>query len=686
MEGSGQLPFLIAAAEQEDLNYRSSSPLACHKNISQTVSGEESKAMVIEELWECFQVHFLELLGAIFTKSSLKELEYAVSKSEKVLQDLFSHHIKELEMTFWPKRLYQVGGSTLRNIPMLEIIVVLIFLIHDTHTQVQNATTTSGTSFATILLRFCCLVVSLLVKKAAQSEENSLNFLLSGVIVFMEWVVSQPSFLKDIKVDLVTAKGLSELKQECALLRRLFSNRQTCPERIAPYAVADIASRSSGQTALWDDYELLGFSPLSLAHQDLDFSNLCMTRDNEGSFQVQLQRFMGALNAFNYFIESEVVYSDSGSRDVEITCNSKGDAISAGQIDNLKETTILSSSLRDWVQPSNKDLPSANVPLVSDQERVQDVHENSSTLHLIIEEDCQGSKVDCTVSLKKSLNESPECSKRQSSSALALEESFLDAPVHSPQPGRCPGDGKQSNFPLDLTNDCIFHMGKEPVEKAQEASFSNGNTKDSDTVRHGDEICDREGTAIPNDSFFCSPDHPTSPVQYPNDAKQLKVSDITREAFQAGQERSKRGPGVYFPNNYLKYPVSSGPEINIFENDGKSPNKADAKFISANNSVGLRASYFTEYSSCNIHFKSKRQTADDLRWLDDYTHIIPAGLKGTSRWLYHNFPIFSSGKKRMREDVGTYEMVSKSAEMTHYKSKNPFVRTLDDKFHQSAHK
>jgi hypothetical protein len=40
----------------------------------------------------------------------------------------------------------------------------------------------------------------------SQSEDNSLDFLLSRVIVFMKWVVSQPSFLEDIKVDLVTAE------------------------------------------------------------------------------------------------------------------------------------------------------------------------------------------------------------------------------------------------------------------------------------------------------------------------------------------------------------------------------------------------------------------------------------------------------------------------------------------------
>ncbi len=33
---------------------------------------------------------------------------------------------------------------------------------------------------------------------------------------------------------------------------------------------------------------------------------------------------------------------------------------------------------------------------------------------------------------------------RQSSSALALKESFLDVPVHSSQPRRCPEDDKQS--------------------------------------------------------------------------------------------------------------------------------------------------------------------------------------------------------------------------------------------------
>ncbi len=54
------------------------------------------------------------------------------------------------------------------------------------------------------------------------------------------------------------------------------------------------------------------------------FSNLYMIRDSEGTFHLQLQRFMAALNTFNFFIDGEVVYLDFGSGDDEITGNPKG--------------------------------------------------------------------------------------------------------------------------------------------------------------------------------------------------------------------------------------------------------------------------------------------------------------------------------------------------------------------------
>ncbi|KAH9315294.1 hypothetical protein KI387_023921, partial [Taxus chinensis] len=122
VEGSGQLPYLIAAAEKDGLHFRGSSHLVCNGKNSQIMTEEYSNILAIKELWECFQAHLMQILGAILTKSGLEELEDAVSKSESVLQQLFSYSINELETTFPPKTSYPVGGSIVRNIPMLEVV------------------------------------------------------------------------------------------------------------------------------------------------------------------------------------------------------------------------------------------------------------------------------------------------------------------------------------------------------------------------------------------------------------------------------------------------------------------------------------------------------------------------------------------------------------------------------------
>lgn len=703
-EGPEQLPYLIAAAEKEGLSFRGSS---YHKGNPEQMTEGASTAMAIKELWECFQVHFMQILGAVLTKSCIEELEDAVSKSENVLQQFFSHSILELEMTFPSKTSYQSGGNIVRSIPVLEVIVIVIFLIHDTHKPVQNDVTTSGTSKVPILFSFCCFLVSLLVTQAKKSEDNGLNHLLPGAIIFMEWFASQSSILNEIKIGSAVVKGLLNLKQEADMLRTVLSNQLTSPGKNIPYAVLNIPSKATYQTAIWEDYEMLGFSPLSSYHQSLDFSNLCMTKDSDESLYVM--RYIGAFNAFSSCMESKRGFLDTHNQYEVIDCDAKRDAISLDHVHQLEETSFIGdgnecSSLKDWVQSSSKTLVPVDLHLVSEKGKIPDVDEDPSTVLLSVEND-QHSKEDCSVSIEKSYadlpdnskrqagsefaledslvctpdhlaqsvspskdGEQPDNSKSQAGSKFALEDSLVCAPDHLAQPVSPSKDGKQSKHSLDQAKDSLFQNMEETLERPQEALFSTENTKNPISCED-----------TPTEKVLPPLDQTPIAIGCPHCGRELNISDVVAKCLQTEREAVR---GVSLSRKCLKHIVSPCHAADVWEKESKRTTEDMTNIASANKCVEQRSFYSSKGGYSQI-FSNVKTCPENTRWLDEYTHIKPSFVKGTCTGLYPSFPIFSCGSKRKRADTGIYNMILNYQEMKQYKTKNPFVRSSNCQFYKA---
>eukprot|EP01018_Ginkgo_biloba_P030518 Gb_24775 [translate_table: standard] len=593
-------------------------------------------------------------------------------------------------MAFPPKNLYQEGSGILGQMPMLKIIVIIIFLIHETYTQVWNVATTSGTSSISILFRFCLLLVSLLVKKTANFDEKAVNFLLPGVVVFMEWVASQSSVLKELEADFAIAKGLFDFKQEAKSLSIMFFREEEYMGKSTTCEVADIRSKATiHQTALWEDYELLGFSPLAPAQEQLDFSNLCLRSDGKVNLQVHLQRFMNALKAFTHCIDNESVNPYHGSPDEEIECDPKRDGISVDHMCNLKETTVIldgnpTSSLRDWIQPLNKNLFPDDLPLVSDQENAKGAHEDTVTVQVAVEEECQGLNVDGHVSLEpKSLSGLPENFKREVCSVLIPADSVVDTAVHPLKPINCSQNERQLNVPWELTQECFLQSRQQPVERAQEASFFKNDMRDPVVVYHGPEVCDGESAPVAVDASVGNMDHPPSPVRCPQDGKQSNIPNLTQELLlQTRQDPMNKPEKTPTSNNYGKYPVNLFHGTKVYESQGKRTSETVPKFTATRNFFGLKSFSAAQTGSYQCLSSEKIRSEEDLKWLDDYTHIKPAGLKISCEGFDYNSPIISSGTKRKRAQDGTFKRIFHTQEIKQYESQNPFVTRLNGQFLQ----
>ncbi|XP_057864029.2 uncharacterized protein LOC131072030 isoform X2 [Cryptomeria japonica] len=646
VEGSGQLPYLVSAAEKEGLNFRGLSHLVWNRENSPITTKGYSSALAIKELWECFQVHLMQIISCILTKSSLEELEDAASKSENVLQQLFSHSINELESAFPPKTSYSAGGSI-------------------------NTVTTSGTSSMSILFRFCSLIASLLVKQAKQSDGNAPSLLFPGMIVFMDWTASQSSILKNIMVDSSILKGLLEFMWEAESLRTMLKKQQIGTGKATAYSVLDLPCEATGQNATWEDYELLGFFPLSSAYKNLDFNNLCMTRDTEGCFYVK--RFIGALHAFSYCMETVQVGLDAHNRDEAMECNAKSDPISLDHAYNLKESSFIvdgnqSTSLKDWVQSSNRNVMPTDLPPVSNQGMIlpPDVNEDISNVSLTCQEDFQSSKDDISKPLEKFSDELPGISKIQATTTITLEDSFVCVADHPVKPIGSSRDGKKLQSNVDQTKDRILQSREDPVERPDDTFISIENSKDSFSLAHGSKVCGCEGMPLQHGLFSHTSDHPPIAILCPHCEKQFKISDITEECLQIRQEAASRGHCVSVSNPHLKHPVSTCHDNNICEGDDKRTEDV-MKNTTPDKCVGIRSLNSTKVHSSQLYSNDKTQHAENVRWLDNYTHTKPSSVRGTWTSWYHS-------NKNKRTDTCIYNTIFNAQTMEQYKSKKLCIR------------
>ncbi|KAJ0018645.1 hypothetical protein Pint_10547 [Pistacia integerrima] len=203
----------------------------------------------------------IRTMSFFFIKSSLEDFPCAFASTMRELDSIL-----ELDDTKLVAMLasYELMGSA-RAGPFRALQVVPIFMF-----VVQKVISSSGTKLLEDkndlkeleLTRFALTVTFIfmgrLVDRCLKSNPLDSCPLLAAVLVFVEWLVGMLDEVEAHETDDKVYSAMSYFFGALiALLKKLdFRGEVSNPER----------------TALWEDYELRGFAPLSCSHVSLDFS------------------------------------------------------------------------------------------------------------------------------------------------------------------------------------------------------------------------------------------------------------------------------------------------------------------------------------------------------------------------------------------------------------------------------
>ncbi|XP_068665615.1 nonsense-mediated mRNA decay factor SMG7-like [Aristolochia californica] len=231
------------------------------------------KTSSIDETYKAFCIRFVRLNGILFTRTSLEMFGEIFSAVIADLLDLLSSGPVE-ELNF--------GSDAAENgLFVVRLVTVLIFTVHNVNRESE------GQSYAEILQRSVLLqnafiaafeFMGQIMKKCIQLQDILSSYLLPAILVFIEWLACRP--------DVAAGTDIPEDKQpnarsffwtQCiALLNKLLSSgcvslggdeEETCFSDMSRYEEGETGNR----LALWEDFELRGFSPLHAAHLILDF-------------------------------------------------------------------------------------------------------------------------------------------------------------------------------------------------------------------------------------------------------------------------------------------------------------------------------------------------------------------------------------------------------------------------------
>ncbi|XP_068657766.1 nonsense-mediated mRNA decay factor SMG7-like [Aristolochia californica] len=232
------------------------------------------KTSGIHETYKVFCIRFVRLNGILFTRTSLEMFGEIFSSVIADLLDLLSSGPVE-ELNF--------GSDAAENgLFVVRLVAVLIFTVHNVNRESE------GQSYAEILQRSVLLqnafiaafeLLGHIMKKCIQLHDILSSCLLPAILVFIEWLACRPDVAAgtDICED-KQANARSFFWTQCIdLLNKLLSSgcvslggdeEETCFSDMSRYEEGETGNR----LALWEDFELRGFSPLHAAHLILDFS------------------------------------------------------------------------------------------------------------------------------------------------------------------------------------------------------------------------------------------------------------------------------------------------------------------------------------------------------------------------------------------------------------------------------
>ncbi|KAG6486395.1 hypothetical protein ZIOFF_054965 [Zingiber officinale] len=232
----------------------------------------KEREMTKSEVLNAFSTRFVRLNGILFTRTSLE-----------IFEEVFSSLINDLNvlLSLGPEENLNFGLDAIENASAcLRLIAILIFTIHNVKRESENQ------SYAEVLQRTVLLQNAFIFifefaghifKRCIDLHDGASSFLLPSILVFIEWLACHPdeAAASDIGEKFAVTR-LFFWSQCVALLNKLIQTGLVSvdgdSDEACFFSMNRYESETDNRVALWEDFELRGFSPMKPAHTILDFS------------------------------------------------------------------------------------------------------------------------------------------------------------------------------------------------------------------------------------------------------------------------------------------------------------------------------------------------------------------------------------------------------------------------------
>ncbi|KAM7522971.1 hypothetical protein LguiA_012873 [Lonicera macranthoides] len=230
------------------------------------------KATKTHEAYKAFSIRFVHLNGILFTRTSLETFGEVLSLVSGALHELLFSGPEE-ELNF-------VTDAGDDGLVIIRIISILVFTVHNVKREAE------GQSYADILQHKVLLqnaltaafeLMGCILKRCVQFSDPSSSYLLSGILVFLEYLASRPDLSEGSDLDDKQANIIINFWNHCmCFLNKLLycglifieNEDEVCFFNMGRYKEGGTENR----LALKEDFELRGFLPLQPAQSILDFS------------------------------------------------------------------------------------------------------------------------------------------------------------------------------------------------------------------------------------------------------------------------------------------------------------------------------------------------------------------------------------------------------------------------------
>eukprot|EP00250_Pteridium_aquilinum_P020760 c24936_g1_i1 orf=376-3477(+) len=253
-----------------------------------------------KELISCFFVRFVRLNGLFFTKTSLENFEEVFAGVLHDLRELLALNDKDLELALGSGSCFGMAHEIHGAFGAIKLVVILICTLENvisgpryTKASMQNVLIQN---VSTALLT----IVGHLMQRCAEAHDASGSPLLPAMLVFLEWLSYSPAIIREVEKEDEQFKLLSVIwKQFIGLLNRLCDEEKSKSSKEESSKAESSPQDFKMGVALWEDFELQGFSPLSSAHGVLSYGERPKGNDTDitKDQQFRVHRLVAARNA-----------------------------------------------------------------------------------------------------------------------------------------------------------------------------------------------------------------------------------------------------------------------------------------------------------------------------------------------------------------------------------------------------